>query len=51
MHDANALGGFLSESLALNAEASGQPLEVGSLKAEVEILRLRLTAQQAANSS
>jgi len=51
MRDANTLGGCLSGSLALNAAASGQPLDAESLKAEVETLRLRLTAQQATNRS
>jgi len=36
---------------ALNAAASGQPLDAESLKAEVETLRLRRTAQQATNRS
>jgi len=35
----------------LNAAASGQPRNAESLKAEVEALRLRLTAQQATNRS
>jgi len=47
--DANTLGGSLSGSPALNAAASGQPRDAESLKAEVETLRLRLTAQQATN--
>jgi len=47
MRDANTLGGSLSGSPALNAAASDQPLDAESLKAEVETLRLRLTAQQA----
>jgi len=47
MRDANTLVGSLPGSPALNAAASGQPLEADSLKAEVETLRLRLTAQQA----
>ena len=51
MRDANTLGGSLSGSPALNAAASGQPLDAESLKAEVEALRLRLTAQQATNRS
>jgi len=51
MRDANTLGGSLSGSPALNAAASGQPLDAESLKAEVETLRLRLTAQQATNRS
>jgi len=51
MRDANTLGGSLSRSPALNAAASGQPLDAESLKAEVETLRLRLTAQQATNHS
>jgi len=51
MRDANTLGGSLSGSPALNAAASGQLLDAESLKAEVEILRLRLTAQQATNRS
>jgi len=49
--DANTIGGSLSGSPALNAAASGQPLNAESLKAEVEALRLRLTAQQATNRS
>jgi len=49
--DANTLGCSLSESPALNAAASGQPLDAESLKAEVDTLRLRLTAQQATNRS
>jgi len=51
MRDANTLGCSLSGSPALNAAASGQPLDAESLKAEVETLRLRLTAQQATNRS
>jgi len=51
MRDASTLGGSLSGSPALNATASGQPLDAESLKAEVETLRLRLTAQQATNRS
>jgi len=51
MRDANALGGSLSVSPALNAADSGQPLDAESLKAEVETLHLRLTAQQATNRS
>jgi len=51
MRDANTLGGSLSGSPALNAAASGQPLDAESLKAEVEALCLRLTAQQATNRS
>jgi len=51
MRAANTLGGSLSGSPALNAAASGQPLDAESLKAEVEALRLRLTAQQATNRS
>jgi len=51
MRDANTLGGSLSGSPALNAAASGQPLDVESLKPEVETLRLCLTAQQATNRS
>jgi len=51
MRDASTLGGSLSGSPALNAAASGQPLDAESLKAEVEALRLRLTAQQAPNRS
>jgi len=35
----------------LNAAASGQPLDAESLKAKVETLCLRLTAQQATNRS
>ena len=49
--DANTLGGSLSGSPALNAAASGQPLDAESLKAEVETFRLRLTAKQATNCS
>jgi len=49
--DANNLGGSLSGSPALKAAASGQPLDAESLKAEVEALRLRLTAEQATNRS
>ena len=49
--DANTLGGSLSGLPALNAAASGQPRNAESLKAEVEALRLRLTAQQATNRS
>jgi len=51
MRDANTLGGSLLGSPASNAAASGQPLDAESLKAEVETLRLRLTAQQATNRS
>ena len=51
MREANTQGGSLSESPPLNAAASGQPLEAESLTAEVETLRLRLTAQQATNRS
>jgi len=51
MRDANTLGGSFSGSPALNAAASGQPLDAESLKAEVEAFRLRLTAQQATNRS
>jgi len=51
MRDANTLGGSLSRSPALNAAASGQPVDAESLKAEVETLRLRRTAQQATNRS
>jgi len=51
MRDANTLGGSLSGSPVLNAAASGQPLDTESLKAEVETLRLCLTAQQATNRS
>ena len=51
MRDASTLGGSLSGSPALNAAASGQALDAESLKAEVETLRLRLTAQQATNRS
>jgi len=51
MRDSNTLGGSLSGSPALNAAASGQPLDAESLKAELETLRLRLTAQQATNRS
>jgi len=49
--DANTLGGSLSGSPALNVAASVQPLSAESLKAEVEALRLRLTAQRATNRS
>jgi len=51
MRDANTLGGSLSGSPALHAAASGQLLDAESLKAEMETLRLRLTAQQATNLS
>jgi len=51
MRDANTLGGSLARSPGLNAAASGQPLDAESLQAEVETLRLRLTAQQATNRS
>jgi len=51
MRDASTLGGSLSGSPALNAAAFGQPLDAESLKAEVETLLLRLTAQQATNRS
>jgi len=51
MRDANTLGGSLSVSPALNAAASGQPLDAKSFNAEVETLRLRGTAQQATNRS
>ena len=51
MRDANTLGGSLPGSPALNASASGQPLDADSLKAEVEAIRLRLTAQRATNRS
>ena len=51
MRDANTLGGSLSGSPALNAAACGQPLDAESLKAEVEALRLRLTAHHATNRS
>jgi len=51
MRDANTLGGSLLGSPASNAAASGQPLDAESLKAAVETLRLRLTAQQATNRS
>jgi len=51
MRDANTQGGSLSGSPALSAAASGQPLDVEGLKAEVETLRLRLTSSQATNSS
>jgi len=47
IRDANTLGGSHSGSLALNAAAPGQPLDAESLKAEVETLGPRLTAQQA----
>ena len=43
--DANTLGGSLLGSPALKAATSGEPLHAESLKAEVETLRLRLTAQ------
>jgi len=51
MRDANTLGGSLLGSPALNAAASGQPLDAESLKAEVVTLRFRLTAQQATDRS
>jgi len=51
MRDASTLGGSLSGLPALNAEASGQPLDAASHKAELETLRLRLTAQQATDHS
>jgi len=51
MRDANTLGGSLSGLPALNAAASGQPLDAESLKAEAETLRLRLTAKQETNCS
>jgi len=51
MRDSSTLGGSLSGSPASNAAASGQPLDAESLEAEVEALRLRLTAQQATNRS
>jgi len=51
MRDASTLGCSLTGSPALNAAASGQPLDAESHKAEVETLRLRLTAQQATNRS
>jgi len=51
MRDANPLGGSLPGSPALNAWASGQPLDADSLKAEVEAIRLRLKAQQATRRS
>jgi len=51
MRDANTLGGVLSGAPALNAAASGQPLDAESLTEEVETVRLRLTAQQATNRS
>jgi len=51
MRDANILCGSLSGSPALNAAASGQPLDAEILKAEVEALRLRLASQQAAYRS
>jgi len=51
MRDASTLGVSLSGSPALKAAASGQPLDGESLKAEVETLRFRLTAQQATNRS
>jgi len=51
MRDANTLGGSLSGSPALNAAAPVQPLDAESLQAEVETLRLRLTAQQASKRS
>jgi len=51
MRDANTLGGSLSGSPVLNAAASGQSLDAESLTAEVETLRLRLTAEQATNRS
>jgi len=51
MRDAKTLGGSLSKSPAWNAAASGQPLDAGSLNAEVETLHLSLKAQQGTNSS
>jgi len=51
MSDANTLVGTLSGLPALNASASGQPLDEESLKEEVETLCLRLTALQATNCS
>jgi len=51
MRDASTLGGFLSGSPALNAVASGQPLDAETLKEEVETFHLRLTAQKATNRS
>jgi len=51
MRDANTLDGSLSGSPALNAAASGQTLDADNLKAEVETLSLRLTAQPATNGS
>jgi len=51
MRDANTLGCSLTGSPALNAAASGKPLDAESHNAEVETLRLRLTAQQATNRS
>jgi len=51
MREADTQGGSLSGSPALNAAASGQPLEAESPTAEVETLRLRLTAQQATHRS
>jgi len=51
MRDANIRGGSLSGSPSLNAAVSGHPLDAESLNAEVEPLRLRLTAQKATNRS
>jgi len=51
VRDASTLCGSLSGSPALNATASGQPLDAESLKVEVETLCFRLTAQQATNRS
>jgi len=51
MRDASTLGGSLSGSPALNAVASGQPLDAETLKEEVETFHLRLTAQKATNRS
>jgi len=51
MRYANTPGGSLSGSPALNAAASGQPLDAESLQAEVETLRLRPTSQQATHRS
>jgi len=51
MRDANTLGGSLSGSPALNAAAYGHPRDAQRLKAELETLLLRLTAQQATNCS
>ena len=51
LRDAKTLGGSLSGSPVLDAAASGQPLSAERLKAEVETLCLRLTAQKATSRS